>query len=184
MTALTWSAKMFAAKPILAVALAICVGYAAYPYVTLYRLGNAIHTGDAATLQTLVDWPAVREGIKEDICDNVADDPVVTSSGGKLPAFGASFVRGIASNAVDQQVTAEGLVGMTHYHAGGAATHGAAVQLNWAFFQDPTDFIVSLDASGQLEPIKLQMSLRDATWQVTRIWLPPTLLDQPNTPTF
>ena len=66
---------MFPAKPMLAAVLAIGVGYAAYPYVTLYRLDNAIHTGDAATLRALVDWPAVREGIKEDICDNVADDP-------------------------------------------------------------------------------------------------------------
>jgi len=30
---------MFAAKPILAAVLAVGVGYAAYPYVTLYRLG-------------------------------------------------------------------------------------------------------------------------------------------------
>jgi hypothetical protein len=94
---------MFAAKSMIAAVLAIGVTYAAYPYVTLYRLGHAIHTGDAATLRTLVDWSAVREGIKEDICDNVADDP---QSEGKLPAFGASFVRGIASNAVDQRVTA------------------------------------------------------------------------------
>jgi len=171
---------MFAAKSIMAAVLAVGVGYAAYPYVTLYRLGHAIHTGDAATLRTLVDWPAVREGIKEDICDNIADDPEVTVSGGKLPAFGASFVRGIAANAVDQQVTAEGLVDMTHHHATGTALRGAAVRVNWAFFHDPTDFIVSLNAPGQREPIKLQMNLTDAGWQVTRIWLPPALLDQAN----
>ncbi len=167
---------MFAAKPLLAAVLAVGVGYVAYPYVTLYRLGHAIRSGDAATLQALVDWPAVREGIKEDICDYVADDPEATASAGKLPAFGASFVRGIAANVVDQQVTAEGLVDMTLHQSDGMATHGAAVQVNWAFFHDPTDFIVSLDAPGQQEPIKLLMSLKDATWQVTRIWLPPALL--------
>ncbi len=170
---------MFAAKPMLAALLAIGVGYAAYPYVTLYRLDNAIHTGDAATLRTLVDWPAVREGIKEDICDNVADDPE-TTAGGKLPAFGTSFVRGIAANAVDQQVTAEGLVSMTRPRAEAMATLRGAMRVNWAFFQNPTDFIVSVDASGQREPIRLQMSLKDATWQVTRIWLPPSMLEQSN----
>jgi hypothetical protein len=169
---------MFAAKPILAAVLAVGMGYVAYPYVTLYRLGSAFHTGDAATLQALVDWPAVREGIKEDICDDVAADPAVTSSDGKLPGFGASFVRGIAANAVDQQVTAEGLADMTHHHAAGTATRAAAVQVSWAFFDDPTDFIVSFDAPGQPGPIKLQMTLKDATWQVTRIWLPPALLRQ------
>lgn len=171
---------MFAAKPVLAAVLAIGVGYAAYPYVTLYRLDQAIHTGDAATLQALVDWPAVREGIREDICDRLAADPEVTVSEGRLPAFGASFVRGISANAVDQEVTAEGLVAMTHHRADGTATRGAAVHVNWAFFHDPIEFTVSLDAPGQRAPIKLRMTLKDATWQVTRIWLPPALLAQAN----
>jgi hypothetical protein len=171
---------MFAVKPILAAVLAIGVGYAAYPYLTLYRLGHALHTGDAATLQALVDWPAVREGIKEDICDHVATDPQVTASDGKLPAFGASFVRGIATKAVDQEVTAEGLVDMTHHQADGTAARGVAIHVDWAFFRDPIDFIVSFNAPGQSVPIKLRMSLKDATWQVTRIWLPPALLAQAN----
>lgn len=168
---------MFAAKSMIAAVLAVGMGYVACPYVTLYRLGHAIHTGDAATLRTLVDWAAVREGIKEDICDNAADDP---RSNGKLPAFGASFVRGIASNAVDQQVTAEAVVGMTNHHARNSAARGAAVHVNWAFFDNPTDFVVSLDAPGQREPIKLLMQLSDTGWQVTRIWLPPALLEQAN----
>src|ERR1700733_13661738 len=158
-TALTRSARMFPAKPILAAALAIGVGYAAYPYVTLYRLDSAIHSGDAATLQALVNWPAVREGIKEDICDNVADNPEATSNDGKLPAFGASFVRGIAANSVDQQVTAEGLVGMTRHQAASPATYGGTMKVNWAFFDNPTDFMVDVDAPGQQGSIKMEMSL-------------------------
>jgi hypothetical protein len=171
---------MFAAKFMMAAILAVGVGYAACPYLTLYRLGHAIHTGDAATLKTLVDWPAVREGIKEDICDSVAADPAVTVSEAQLPAFGASFVRGIAANAVDRQVTAEGLVDMTQSHPTGTATRGAAVHVTWAFFHDPTDFVVSLTAPGQREPIKLQMTLTAARWRVTRVWLPPALLEQAN----
>jgi hypothetical protein len=79
---------------------------------------------------------------------------------------------------VDQQVTPEGVVDMTHQHATGTAPHAAAVQVSWAFFDDPADFIVSLDTPGQLGSIRLQMTLKDATWQVTRIWLPPALLRQ------
>jgi hypothetical protein len=97
-----------------------------------------------------------------------------------LPAFGASFVRGIATNSVDQDVTPEALVQMTHSHATGAATHGVAMQVIWAFFRDPTNFIVSLDTTGQPGLLKLQMSLKGATWQVTRIWLPPALLAKTN----
>ena len=171
---------MFAAKPILAAVLAAGVGYAAYPYITLYRLDQAIHTGDTAALQTLVDWPAVREGIKEDICDQVAADPAATVSDGRLPAFGASFVRGMAANAVDQEVTAKGLVDMTQHEADAIGRQHAAMQVDWAFFQNPTDFIVSIETPEQSGSIRLQMRLRDATWQVTRIWLPPALLAQAN----
>ena len=175
---------MFAAKPVMAAVLAIGVAYVACPYVALYRLGDAIRTSDAATLQTLVDWPAVREGIKEDICDNVADDPDATgSSSGKLAPFGASFMRGIAANAVDLQVTPAGLVDMTRQHAAGPATHRRAISVNWAFFDNPVDFMVSVNAPGQRAPIRLQMSLRDTGWQVTRVWLPPALLGQTNAPT-
>lgn len=31
-----------------------------YPYVTLYRLDQALETRDAATISELIDWPALR----------------------------------------------------------------------------------------------------------------------------
>ena len=98
------SMRMRAGWPIVATILSVAVAYVAYPYVTLYRLGSAIQRADAATLESLVDWPAVREGIKEDVCDLASDDPI-PKTGGALPPFGASFRRGIASSAIDQAVT-------------------------------------------------------------------------------
>src|SRR6202020_1771655 len=95
---------MRARWPLLATVLSVGVAYVAYPYVTLYRLGSAIRGADAATLETLVDWPSVREGIKEDICDLGVDDGE-TQRGTKLPPFGASFMRDIASSTIDQKVT-------------------------------------------------------------------------------
>ena len=174
---------MLAARPMVAALLLVATSYTAYPYVTLYRLGHAIHAGDAKTLKTLVDWPAVREGIKEDICDSVADNPETTTGNGQLPEFGASFVRGIAASAVDQQVTPEGLVKVTHQSGTAAAPRGAVVHVSWAFFDSPTEFAVSLKAPGQAEPIKLQMSLQHNQWQVTRVWLPLDLLDEANSRT-
>jgi Protein of unknown function (DUF2939) len=170
---------MRARWPILAVFLAIGTSYAAYPYITLLRLGEAIRQGDAATLKTLVDWPAVREGIKEDICDQVLDAPQVveTQHPAALPPFGASFVRGIAGNSIDRTITPEALVAAvgTPAHKPAAAS-GADVHVSWAFFDDPTVFSVSLSAPGQAEPIKLQMRLRDGRWRVRRVWLPADLL--------
>ena len=92
---------MPAKKTLIGALLAVAVAYVVYPYVTLYRLGQAIRQGDASSLETMVDWAAVREGIKEDICDTVIDEPAEAKAGDQLPPFGAGFVRGIAGNAVE-----------------------------------------------------------------------------------
>jgi hypothetical protein len=170
--------RMRARWPLLAAVLSVLVGYVAYPYVTLYRLGSAIQSTDAATLESLVDWPAVREGIKEDVCDLASDDPE-PKSGGALPPFGASFMRGIASNAIDQAVTPRALLAATApspLPAGRSARQGADVHVSWAFFDSPTTFMVSFQAPGQAEPFKLEMDLRGGEWRVQRVWLPAELL--------
>ena len=164
-------------KPAIGAFLLVAGAYAVYPYVTLYRLGEAIRHGDATTLQSMVDWPAVREGIKEDICDLVTDDPSEVKVGTKLPPFGAGFVRGIAQNTVDARVNPESLAAAAKQPA---TPNGASVQVSWAFFSGPSAFVVDLNAPGQASPIRLELDLRDGAWQVTRVWLPPDLLTQAN----
>jgi hypothetical protein len=169
-------------KPAIAAVLVVALGYFIYPYFTLYQLGQAIRGGDAAALQSMVDWPAVREGIKEDICDQVVDEPQDAKNGGQLPPFGAGFVRGITTNVVDARVTPEALVAAAaaQERRPAAAPHGAAVQVKWAFFTSPAEFAVDLATPGQVDPIRLQMTLRDGAWYVTRVWLPPELLGKAN----
>ena len=175
---------MHAKWPTLATVLGLGVAYIAYPYVMLYRLNVAIRSADTSSLETLVDWHAVREGIKEDICDMVAAEPN-TPPDTALPPFGASFVRGIASNAIDRSVTPQALVAMTTpvttsitapATSNRSSPPGADVHVTWAFFDGPTAFQISLMAPGQTEPIRLEMDLRHGTWRVRRVWLPATLL--------
>ncbi len=182
---------------VVAAVLTAGIAYVAYPYVTLYRLGVAIQGSDCKTLESLVDWPAVREGIKEDVCDLVIDD-LRAGGGSSLPPFGASFMRGIASNAIDQAVTPQALLAATgtvppparHRPFDHSATEmtateqqGPDVHVNWAFFDSPTTFSISLQARGQADPIKLEMSLRGGMWQVQRVWLPEALLTNSGSPT-
>jgi hypothetical protein len=171
---------MRARLPLFALILFAALGYAAYPYVTLYRLGVAMRAADAGTLETLVDWPSVREGIKEDVCDMVVDEPN-GQQGTRLPPFGASFMRGIASSTIDQRVTPQAIVAAAAAppdRQQNPAPRGADVHVNWAFFDSPTMFSVSLQAQGLSEPIRLEMALRHGTWQVNRVWLPDELLGQ------
>jgi hypothetical protein len=156
--------------------LSIGVSYIAYPYVTLYRLGSAIRGADTTTLESLVNWPAVREGIKEDVCDLLADNPT-PNTGTELPPFGASFVRGMASSAIDHAVTPQALLAATAtFPADQQSVRGADVHVNWAFFDSPTTFLVSLRAQGQTDPIKLELDLLHGKWRVQRVWLPADLL--------
>ncbi|HXT80596.1 MAG TPA: DUF2939 domain-containing protein [Acetobacteraceae bacterium] len=173
---------MRARWPLLTTLAVLGLGYVAYPYLTLYRLDRAVRQGDTATLQTLVDWPAVRAGIKEDICDRVLDTPQGSASSGGLPPFGASFVRSMTTTAVDQTVTPEALVAVASAPAipKGAhedtASRGAEVHVDWAFFSDAGKFTIALRAHGETAPIRLEMTLQHAVWQVRRVWLPPDLL--------
>jgi hypothetical protein len=175
---------MTGTKTAIGVLLAVAVTYVVYPYVTLYRLGQAIRNGDASSLETMVDWGAVREGIKEDICDLVIDEPTEAKAGGQLPPFGAGFVRGITGNAVDARVTPQALAAVASQEpAARPDPKDSSVRVNWAFFSSPAEFRVALRAPGQAAPINLQMDFRAGIWQVTRVWLPPELLTQANSRT-
>ncbi|HEX3994533.1 MAG TPA: DUF2939 domain-containing protein [Acetobacteraceae bacterium] len=167
---------MRARWPLLATVLSLGVAYVAYPYLALYRLGSAVKSADAATLEALVDWPAVREGIKEDVCDLAAENSSPTA-GANLPPFGASFVRGITSASIDQTVTPQALLAVAASEPAHPTPRGADIHINWAFFDSPTTFMVSLQSPGQADPIKLEMDLRHGAWRVYRVWLPADLLE-------
>lgn len=204
---------------------AVCVAaYGLYPYVTLFYLADAIRRGDEASLEPLVAWESVREGIKEDICDAVLAEPdsqtadarpVDAAEGrsirdpSRLPPFGFSFVRGIAANAIDAMVTARGIVSAARAgapHEGTAkatpsresatldssATRrssmpgGDTVHVAWAFFDEPGGFVVELRPAGAgqaKDSVRLHMDLKNGQWRVTRVWLPPDMLQGANSRT-
>lgn len=175
--------------------------YLASPFWALYRLHEAVQRGDVATLAAAVDWDAVREGLKEDICDEITGEPEpqhdakprvqTISHADALPAFGASFVAGMASNMVDQVVTPEGLANALRQRAPGPGdiAHGTAAEaspfamvgIGWSFFDGPTSFNARLRASGETPddpPVVLHMELVRGAWRLTRVTLPPSLLTQ------
>jgi Protein of unknown function (DUF2939) len=170
---------MRARWPVLVTCVALGAGYLGYPYATLYRLDTAVRQSDAVTLRSLVDWYAVREGLKEDICDMVLDAPANARPSNELAPFGSGFVHGMTGNALDRTVTPETFVSMIH---AGAAAAPVGVPVNarveWAFFENPTQFSVQLRAASLAQPIRLVMELRGLSWKVRRVWLPNALLER------
>ena len=156
--------------------------YLVWPYVTLYRIGDALRHGDVQTLTADVEWDSVREGLKEDIADNI----MPKSSGasldgvGGLPPFGSGFAAGIAGNMVDQAVTPDNLAGnQTTLQVG----QGGRESLHSAWFSGLTEFEASFqlsnaDADSSLVRVKLDL-VQDGwlpQWRVTRVWVPMPLL--------
>jgi hypothetical protein len=183
-----------ATRRLLPAGFALALIYAAYPYFVLFELGQAIRHGDAATLERLVDWDGVREGLKEDVCDDVTElapaQAQAVKSGDALPPFGFSFVRGIAGNMIDENVTPEGLVSAARQAgldalAGSQSAPPAAddmPQIEWAFFDGPTGFVVTLrPAAPGMGAIRIRLELQDSHWKVVRAWLPHELLMRANT---
>ena len=121
--------------------------YVAYPYVTLARLGAALGTGDAKTLEKLVAWGPVREGIKEDICDDVPDDAGGHRAAGCVPSASPSRTR-VASNLVDAHVSPHGILAAAAHFDPGSMTLGAVSGVKWAFFESPTEFVAELQPPG------------------------------------
>ena len=158
--------------PVLLTMVLTSAGYAAYPYITLFQLQSAVRGGDAMALSAMIDWPAVRAGIKEDICDLVLDDAPNPATTDALPAFGASFVRGVTGNAVDREITVESLAGSRQ----ATLPAGGDPRIEWAFFNDLTHFSVHVAIPGQSQLVKIELALNGPRWKVMRVWLPGDLL--------
>jgi hypothetical protein len=163
---------------------ALVAAYAVSPYHALYRLADAVRRGDAATLDRMVDWDEVREGVKEDICDQVLGAPTQVASN-QLPAFGSGFVRGIAGSAIDASFTPKNLVAAAQaMPQTESADTLLPAHVEWAFFDGPTTFVLLVDPPGHAAgdaPVRVQMELRHGAWQVTRAWLPPEILQRGST---
>jgi hypothetical protein len=163
--------------PITTLIAAVALTYGLYPYVALSQLESAVRQGDPVSLAQLIDWSAVREGIKEDICDLVMDHPAQGTAQDVLPPFGASFVRGVAGTAVDRTITAETLVAATRNTPAADSGLYDGTQVSWAFFTGPGSFRVDVMTPGVTEPIHVDMELRGFKWLVRRVSLPPALLE-------
>jgi hypothetical protein len=137
--------------------------YVAYPLATLYQLNDAVAADNPAALGRLVDWPAVRQGVKADM-----------DSGDELAPIGASFMRSVA---IDSMVTPKGILAALH------AAHGqepTGIRLRGIRLESPTRLLVAIGTGLPHEALRLRMDLRgDGVWQVTRAWLPNRMVGPP-----
>jgi hypothetical protein len=168
------------------VVVATClVSYVAWPYVALYQIGDALQRGDAQTLTGDIAWASVREGLQEDIADQIIVPPghAAPASKDALAPFGSGFMTSLAGNMVDRIVTPWRLAeSLGAFHGVGHET-GQALRSAW--FLSPTRF----EASFQVPPkgasagsVRVQLELVYSgwgfQWRITRLWIPTEVLEQ------
>jgi hypothetical protein len=178
----------------MAMPVALLAAYAASPYLSLFEMGQALKHGDVATLSAAIDWDQVRDGLKQDIADGITGEatpaaaPAVASSD-DLPPFGSGFVTNVAANVVDRTVTPQHLAQtMNAMQAAGASCDRPVLEN--AYFEGPRTFMVSLrpaHAASNTPAVKLRLDLVATDWgmrwEVTRAWLPESMLAQSETHT-
>ena len=152
--------------------------YAIGPFLTLWCVSRAAQNGDLASLQSLVDWEAIRQGLKDDIAEGLIGMPAPTlAAENTLPPFGASFVAGIAGSEIDRAVTPQALLDAARQSAP-LSPFPAIVA---AAFRSPTEFDLRLRAATQEAdepPLHLRLIFRGGLWQVARVWLPQDMIDR------
>jgi hypothetical protein len=143
------------------------VTYISSPYVALYRLSQDLQAGDVDAVQGDVDWGSVRSGLKQDVAEQFAGAKVqAVAQRDALPAFGASFVQGVASHMVDQAVTPEGLCAAMK----GASAVKMASLRGWGMFEGPISFVAYLRPAGS-PPMTLHLRMEGTEWKVTGVHL-------------
>lgn len=172
------------AKIAILVLLVLGLVHVASPYAAAWRMWNAALTGDSDTLSGLIDWDAVRGGIKTDIADGIVGMPAhEIEATNTLAPFGSSFMAGIAGNIVDRDVTPERLaIALRALQKSG----GVGGSITKAWFSWPDRFEIALRMPGQMDgdpPLRVEMRWRSPLvqgwgWQIVRAWVPQDLMEQ------
>jgi hypothetical protein len=167
-----------------AAALCVLVAlYIAYPYHTLHRIEDALESGDQATLEDLIDWPSLREGLKDDL-NTLATRALAEQAGpGGDPqealgmGIAAMFVPVLVQRTVDAYVTPAGIAALMRREPSADETPRAEdwhFEVHRAYFTGPGSFRFEFSNPDdpRPEPAIGVLALDGLTWRLTRLILP------------
>lgn len=97
--------------PILIVALLVVIAEYLYasPYLALNSIKNAAQARDAEKLSSYIDFPSVKQGVKEQIKAKVATEMVVSGNNDGFETLGSMFATAMIDPLVDGLITPEGI---------------------------------------------------------------------------
>lgn len=99
----------------LAAGLALAAAYVAYPVLTVWTIREAVRTGSTSTIEAKLEWPTVRETLRQSLTEYAIGPIPVAAPGEALPKLGlwqrikTGLSRRAVDNLVARYVTPEGL---------------------------------------------------------------------------
>lgn len=150
----------------------------ASPYLTLYQMYQAVEHRDAQGVADAVDFPALRESIKENLQTVVLKE--TAKQGNPLASFlGAALGSALLNPAIDTMVTPQGVMALLEGqrlqiegNTQSLSEKAADVDVN-PRYESLNRFIVSVKPKGQdTPPVDLILSRQGLGWKVTGVRLP------------
>ncbi len=161
----------------------LVLGYVfATPYITAYKMKVAAETQDGEALSEFVDFPALRQSLKDQMAvmlrKEMAEEVI---EGNPLSAIGTAFGSMIVKGIVDEFVTPAGLMQLMKGRKPDSETYGGE-----ATGQTPSDpfsdtsmsyesfskfSIITRDRESDVE-VKLILRRRGIQWKLTEVILP------------
>ncbi len=156
------------------------VAYVGYPYLTLYWIDHALLTGNKASLESLIDWPLLRQQLKADVklalIDSAQTQVGKDSFAGLFgAALTALLVPTVVDGAVDEYVTPEKLLSSEEVVKRRQEQKSFIDVVTYAFFTSPTTFRVDLrdPKDADFPTVTALLALTGARWRVVAVKLPP-----------
>lgn len=169
---------------------AVCVllvgGYlVASPYIAVYQIRQAAKARDADALERYIDFPRVRESLKEQINAKVMATAATELADNPFAAFGMAFAGAMVDRLVSAAVTPAGLAEMMKgekpklkgaSQPAGSAPKAPAMRepLSDAEmgYQGFSRFVVSVPSKDGSGPVRFILTRSGLSWQVSDVKIP------------
>lgn len=173
--------ELFVKKiPLLIVALLVIVaGYLyASPYLALNGIKNAAQARDAEKLSSYIDFPSVKQGVKEQVKAKFAAEMMAEDNKGGFEALGSMFAATMTDTLVDGLITPEGVAAIMvkkeeqeSKESNGAQEESEDLQYETSYTSF-NSFNVDINNAEGKDGIRIVLHRDGLSWKVTNINLP------------
>ncbi len=162
--------------------LVVIAGYLyASPYLALNSMKNAAEAQDAEKLSSYIDFPSVKQGVKDQVKAKFATEMMANGNDDGFEALGSMFATAMIDPLVDGLITPEGIAAMMLAKQEQGATESANTQeesndsdrLEYETGYDSFDsFHVDINNEEGKEATKVILHRDGLSWKITNIDLP------------